>query len=317
MRRSFESSYCLAITGPTASGKTDIAVELAREFPVEIVSMDSAMVYRGMDIGTAKPDRRITDSVPHHLIDVRDPEESYSAGQFAADAREIIREIHARGNLPLLVGGTMLYLRALRDGLADLPGRDPAIRAELDARAEAEGWEILHAELDRLDPAAAARIDPADRQRIQRALEVHAVTGKSLTELQQSRPTPGFSVDSVALMPSDRAELAEAIAGRFDRMVTKGLLDEVRGLRDRPGLRAESQSMRAVGYRQIWAHLDGVYDWEVAREKAIVATRQLAKRQLTWLKGDTRTEWLAGPRYELAERLKARIRPYLKHLTLD
>jgi tRNA dimethylallyltransferase len=298
---------CLAITGPTASGKTELALALAREFPLEIVSMDSAMVYRGMDIGTAKPDRAVRDEVPHHLIDILDPEAAYSAGRFANDATRLVAEIASRGNLPLLVGGTMLYLKALREGIAPLPERDPGIRARIDARAAEEGWAALHAELATIDPEAAARIEPTDRQRIQRALEVHAITGRPLSRLQQTGSAAPVTVEGFALMPRDREALKATIERRFEAMVERGLIEEVRRLRERPGLTASSASMRAVGYRQVWACLDGRWEWPEAARRAIFATRQLAKRQLTWLRSDRRTEPLDAEDPALADRLKRQI----------
>ena len=284
---------CLVITGPTACGKTDLALELAAEFPIEIISMDSAMVYRGMDIGTAKPDAGTRNRVMHHLVDIRDPEENYSAGSFAADTLRLIAGINARGKFALIVGGTMLYLKALRDGIADLPDRDPQVRAAIEARAAEQGWPALHAELARVDARAAARIEPTDRQRIQRALEVWELTGSSLSQLQRQASQPGLDVAAVALVPRDRTRLAATIASRFDRMLGHGLIDEVRRLHERPGLSADCTSMRAVGYRQLWAWLDGEYALEEARERAIIATRQLAKRQLTWLRSDLKSEKLA------------------------
>lgn len=295
---------CLALTGPTACGKTDLALALAAEFPLEIVSMDSAMVYRGMDIGTAKPDVTTRERVPHHLIDVCDPEDAYSAGRFADDAARLIGEINARGRLALVVGGTMLYLRALRDGIAPLPVRDPRVRADIDGRAAAEGWPALHAELAAIDPVAARRIEPGDRQRIQRALEVHAVTGRSLSELQATAPTSGLALPTIALIPDDRAALADRIARRFDAMLAAGLIDEVRRLSARPGLAADSTAMRAVGYRQIRAWLDGHLERDEAVERAVIATRQLAKRQLTWLRSDPEAERIASDDPKRLDRLK-------------
>lgn len=299
---------CLAITGPTASGKTEIALELAEEFPIEILSMDSAMVYRGMDIGTAKPAPELRSRVPHHLIDIRDPEESYSAGRFAADAESIISAINARGRLPLVVGGTMLYLRALREGIAPLPERNPAIRAELDAAAEEIGWSGMHARLGMIDPEAAQGIEPQDRQRIQRALEVHAITGKTLSELQRTLPRPAVDVDCIALVPADRNALAARVASRFATMLEQGFIDEIRRLYQRPGLTADSQSMRAVGYRQLWAWCDGRLSLEEAGERALIATRQLAKRQLTWLRSDRVSELLSPDDPRLGEKLRQRLR---------
>ena len=303
--------HCLAITGPTASGKTELALALAREFPLEIISMDSAMVYRGMDIGTAKPDRAIRAEVRHHLIDILDPEESYSAGRFVADTTRLIEEIASRGRLALIVGGTMLYLKTLRDGIAPLPERDSEVRAAIDARAETQGWPALHAELAKVDPDAAERIEPTDRQRIQRALEVHAITGRSLTVLQQETVTPELVVESLALMPCDRARLVSTIEERFGAMVERGLIDEVRRLRERPGLSADSTSMRAVGYRQTWAYLDGRWDWPETARRAIVATRQLAKRQLTWLRCDARTAQFDAHDPALLKNLGQRVRRHL------
>jgi tRNA dimethylallyltransferase len=278
---------CVCLTGPTACGKTDLALELARTIPLEIVSMDSAMVYCGLEVGTAKPSPDVRRSVPHHLVDILDPSEAYSAGRFARDARAAVAAIAARGSLPLVVGGTLLYLRALREGLASLPRADAAVRAAIDEEARAVGWPALHGRLRAVDPAAAARIAPADRQRIQRALEVHAITGRPLSELQ--RPAPGaaaLEIATVAVVPDDRAALAERIERRFDAMVAAGFVDEVRRLRACGDLAPDLPALRAVGYRQSWAHLDGACDWPEARRRAIVATRRLAKRQLTWLRSD-------------------------------
>jgi tRNA dimethylallyltransferase len=284
-----DSLACVCLTGPTACGKTGLAIELAERYGAEIVSMDSALVYRGMDIGTAKPARDVLERVPHHLIDIREPENAYSAGQFAADALAAISSIVARGRPPLVVGGTLLYLRALRDGFADLPSRDERVRAAIDAEAAERGWPALHAELHAVDPVAAGRIEPADRQRIQRALEVYRLTRKPISALQAAaRAVPQARVLTIAIVPGDRQALARRIAARFDAMLGAGLLDEVSALRERPGLSARSASMRSVGYRQLWAHLDGRGSLAEARERAIVATRQLAKRQMTWLRADER-----------------------------
>ena len=241
---------CLCITGPTACGKTDLALALAlaEEFPLEVVSMDSAMVYRGMDIGTAKPSPDILAGVPHHLVDILEPTESYSAGRFAADAREAVERIRSRGRLPILVGGTLLYLRALRDGLASLPRANPAIRRRLDREAELFGWEGLYRRLEKVDPAVADRISPKDRQRIQRALEVYELTGEPISALQsRERLEPGMPVRAVALVPSDRDRLAERIERRFDAMVEAGFVDEVRALRERGDLDPAMTSMRTIG----------------------------------------------------------------------
>lgn len=284
---------CVCITGPTACGKTDLALALAELYPLEVISMDSAMVYRGMDIGTAKPSPDILAGVPHHLVDILSPAESYSAGRFTADAREAVRGIRSRGRLPVLVGGTLLYLRALRDGLASLPRANPAIRRRLDREAELFGWEGLYRRLEKVDPAVADRISPKDRQRIQRALEVYELTGEPISALQsRERLEPGMPVRAVALVPSDRGRLAERIERRFDAMVEAGFVDEVRALRERGDLDPAMTSMRTIGYRQVWSHLDGDCDWPEARGKAIAATRQLAKRQLTWLRSDKATRQL-------------------------
>ena len=282
------------LTGPTGSGKSDWAIALAERAPVEIVSVDSALVYRGLDIGTAKPARAVRERLPHHLIDICDPADSYSAGRFLADALGWVRDIHARGRVPLLVGGTMLYLRALLRGLAVLPQAAPELRTRIDARAAREGWPALHAELARLDPEAAGRIAPADAQRIQRALEVCYSTGRPISELQRATVSPlaGWPVRVWVLAPAERTRLHERLAQRFAAMMAAGFLDEVRGLRDRGDLSARHPSMRAVGYRQLWAHLEGEYALEEAVARGVAATRQLAKRQLTWLRGEPSGTWL-------------------------
>jgi tRNA dimethylallyltransferase len=273
------------LTGPTGTGKTDFALALAHEFPIEIVSVDSAQVYRGLDIGSAKPTREIRAQVPHHLIDLVEPTESYSAGQFARDAARAVEDIESRGRIPLLVGGTMLYLRALTAGIAELPEGNAAIRADLDAQAAEQGWPALHARLAGIDPEAAARIHPNDAQRIQRALEVHAATGERISTLQ-SRNTSALVRDFriLALMPGDRPRLHAALDERFGRMMAAGFLDEVRTLYQRGDLTDIHPAIRAVGYRQIWAHLAGSYSLEIAVSRAVAATRQLAKRQMTWLR---------------------------------
>ena len=276
---------CLA--GPTAAGKTDVAVELVQRFPFEIISVDSALVYRHMNIGTAKPGADVLSAAPHRLIDIRDPWERYSAGEFCADAHELIANIHARGRLPLLVGGTLLYFRALQQGLAPLPTADQAVRDELDNRAARLGWPALHAELAALDPTAARRIKPTDRQRLQRALEVIQLTGEPLSRLQQvPRPAPDFEFLRVALVPSDRAVLHRRIEARLCAMLDAGFIEEVERLRAMPEMHRECTAMRAVGYRQLWSYLDGEVDRRSAEQNAIVATRRLAKRQLTWLRGE-------------------------------
>jgi tRNA dimethylallyltransferase len=278
----------LVLSGPTGSGKTDWAIALARAAPVEIVSVDSALVYRGLDIGTAKPAAALRATIPHHLVDICEPTDSYSAGRFVADARAAIDAIHARQRVPLLVGGTMLYLRALLVGLASLPQAAPGLRAELDERARLEGWPALHAQLARLDPVAAARIAPADSQRIQRALEVCLSAGRPISELQRATVSPlaGWPVHHWVLVPKDRAVLHERLARRFKAMMAAGFLEEVRALRGRGDLTARHPAMRAVGYRQLWGHLDGEYDLENALRRGVAATRQLAKRQLTWMRSE-------------------------------
>ncbi|MEO8346070.1 MAG: tRNA (adenosine(37)-N6)-dimethylallyltransferase MiaA [Betaproteobacteria bacterium] len=274
--------------GPTASGKSALALRLAERLDGEVVSVDSAQVYRGMDIGTAKPGAADRARVPHHLIDIIDPTQPYSAAAFMRDANECVAEIRARGRTPILCGGTMLYFKALTEGLSALPRADAAVRAELDARASREGWPALHAELARVDPVTAARLAPADAQRIQRALEVHRLSGIPLSAMQGKRAVPpGTNLGPtipIALIPSNRAELHAAIALRFQTMLDAGLIDEVRGLRARYALTPELPSMRCVGYRQCWQFLEGAIDGAKLRELGIAATRQLAKRQLTWLK---------------------------------
>ncbi|HEX5420000.1 MAG TPA: tRNA (adenosine(37)-N6)-dimethylallyltransferase MiaA [Gammaproteobacteria bacterium] len=305
---SAEKPRCFCLTAPTACGKTDLALELARRLPIEIVSVDSAMVYRGMDIGTAKPDAELRAAVPHHLIDVADPAEPYSAGRFLEDARAAIDAIRGRGRMPLLVGGTLLYLRALRQGLASLPKADARLRAELEEEAARRGWPALHGRLTEIDPQAARRIAPNDRQRIQRALEVYELTGRPLTALQSAGARQaGLSVEAIALVPPSRDVLAERIERRFDAMADAGFVTEVRQLRARGDLSMDTPSMRAVGYRQVWGYLAGGYDWPTARAKAITATRQLAKRQMTWLRSEQGLEKLDAFAPNLTEKLLKRI----------
>jgi len=274
------------LMGPTAAGKSAVAMALARHVGGEIVSADSAQVYRGMDIGTAKPDAATRASVPHHVIDVIDPDEAYSAARFRRDALRAIAGIRERGQVPIVAGGTMLYFKALREGLSELPGADPQVRKALDARAALAGWPALHAELARVDAITAARLAPSDAQRIQRALEVHALTGRSLSSLQGARDIADSigPMIAVAIAPGDRAALHATIAKRFDAMLAAGLVDETRRLRDDYGLTHDMPSMRCVGYRQALAYLDGMIDAATLREQGIAATRQLAKRQLTWLR---------------------------------
>jgi tRNA dimethylallyltransferase len=275
------------LMGPTASGKSALAMALARTFDGEIVSVDSAQVYRGMDIGTAKPSQDERARVPHHLIDLRDPTDAYSAAHFVRDAQAAIADIRTRGRLPILAGGTMLYFKALSEGLSQLPMADARVRAEIDAQAAREGWPALHAELARVDPVTAARLAPTDAQRVQRALEVHRLSGQPLSALQgqRQRPAPGLGPTlPIALVPADRARLHRAIADRFETMLASGLVEEVRALRARFALRPEMPAMRCVGYRQAWDFLEGRIDAPGLRERGIAATRQLAKRQLTWLR---------------------------------
>jgi tRNA dimethylallyltransferase len=274
----------LLLLGPTASGKSALAMQLAAEIPLEIVSVDSAHVYRGMDIGTAKPSAADRAAVPHHLIDIRDPSEPYSAADFVRDATVAIREIRERGKLPLLVGGTMLYAKALREGLSDLPSADPQVRARIETEARQLGWPALHTRLAQLDPATAARLKPNDRQRIQRALEVYETAGAPMSELVRKDTAPTLKLSTVALLPADRALLRDRIAQRFDAMLDAGLLEEVRTLHARGDLHPNLPSMRSVGYRQAWRFVEGQCTFNEFREDGITATRQLAKRQMTWLR---------------------------------
>ncbi|MFM1886447.1 MAG: miaA [Pseudomonadota bacterium] len=281
----------VVVTGPTGCGKSALALALAERVPVELVSVDSAQVYRGMDIGTAKPSLAEQSRVPHHLIDLRDPEQSYSAGEFRKDCLAAIEAIEARGRVPVLVGGTMLYLRALFHGLAELPGADPAVRRSIDARALRDGWPALHEQLRQQDPDSAARIHPNDAQRVQRALEIIALTGMGPSALWRAQGDAAAVVLAgrrllvVVLDPEDRAALHGRLAMRLDAMIQHGFTDEVRALQGRAGLTVDSPAMRAVGYRQLWRHCEGHEPLALAREKALHATRQLAKRQLTWLRG--------------------------------
>jgi tRNA dimethylallyltransferase len=275
----------ILLMGPTASGKSALAMRVAERLPVEIVSVDSAQVYRGMDVGTAKPSPEERARVPHHLIDIIDPTQAYSAAAFRADALRLIGEISARGHVPLLVGGTMLYFKALLGGLSDLPSSDPDVRAEIDGEAAARGWPAMHAELAGVDAATAARLAPNDSQRIQRALEVFRVSGRPMSLLiGRTNDAPSFRPIALALVPSERAVLHRRIEARFDAILANGLLEELRALRDRYPLRAELPSMRCVGYRQAWQCIEGALTPAELRDRGIFATRQLAKRQLTWLR---------------------------------
>ena len=288
----FPAWDALALVGPTASGKTAIALALAAEWPIEIISVDSALVYQGMDIGTAKPTLAERQAVVHHLIDIRDPAQSYSAADFARDATALITDIRGRGKLPLLVGGTMLYVKALIEGLDDLPLADPAVRADIEEEAHDRGWPALHAELALVDPPTAQRLPPHDSQRIARALEVWRITGKPLSSFFGTTRVAGPRVALLSLEPQDRKWLHQRIEQRFDAMLKHGLVDEVKALRSRGDLQADLPSMRCVGYRQAWEALNDIEEgtplataMRLMRERGIAASRQLAKRQLTWLRG--------------------------------
>jgi tRNA dimethylallyltransferase len=283
--------------GPTAAGKTGLAIELARRLDAEIISVDSALVYRGLDIGTAKPSPGLRAEIPHHLLDLLDPAEAYSAGRFRRDALAVMEALRSRGRLPILVGGTMLYFRALQRGLAPLPQADPALRAALDEEAKRRGWPALHSELARVDPQAAARIRPGDSQRIQRALEVWRLSGTPLSTLQavQAQPPEGWAFLKIALAPPSREQLHAAIEHRFMDMMAAGFLGEVEGLYARGDLHAGLPAIRAVGYRQLWACLAGEFGLDEAVRRGIVATRRLAKRQMTWLRAEAGLHWLTEP----------------------
>ena len=299
----------IALAGPTASGKTAASMAIAQRFPVEIISVDSALVYRGMDVGTAKPSAAELALVPHHLINIRDPLNAYSAADFVADARQLMSDITARGKLPLLVGGTMLYFKALRDGLDDMPHANTEIRAGIDAQAAAMGWPAMHAELAGVDPVTAARLNPADSQRISRALEVYRISGQPMSTFHTTKSGASDAGETgagaqksrqdsntvmIALEPLNRAWLHERIAQRFDAMLTEGLIDEVNTLRARGDLHAELPSMRCVGYRQVWEALEGAWPVDQLRERGIAATRQLAKRQMTWLRSTPQRRMVAS-----------------------
>jgi len=282
------TTKAVLLMGPTASGKTDIAISLCKRFPCDIISVDSALVYRGMDIGTAKPDAETLRRAPHQLIDIRDPEESYSAGDFVRDARTAIDASIANGRIPLLVGGTMMYFRALTEGIAELPAANSDIRAQIDQEADDKGWPAMHAELEQVDPVLAARLNPNDSQRIQRALEVFRVSGKPLGDWQRDAVADTGDIEflKVALKIEPRERLHARIEQRLDQMIASGFEDEMRVLRARPKLLKDSSAMRSVGYRQFWKYLDGDYSREEARDRALFATRQLAKRQITWLRSE-------------------------------
>lgn len=299
--------------GPTASGKTALALELARRFPVELISVDSALVFKDMDIGTAKPDKETLAAFPHRLVDLISPEEAYSAARFRKEALAAMAEIRAAGKVPLLVGGTLLYFKALLEGLADLPQADPAIRAQLDAEAAAKGWPALHAELARLDPETAARLHPTDAQRLQRALEICRLTGRPMSELLAAGQdgAPPYRFLSLSLLPSERSVLHERIARRFQEMLLGGLVEEVERLRRRYDLKPELPSMRCVGYRQVWEWMEGRYSRQELTNRGIFATRQLAKRQITWLTNSIPGEIFDCLTADLNERITRRVGDFL------
>lgn len=292
------------LMGPTAAGKTDLAIELTKVLPCELISVDSALVYRGMDIGTAKPSKALLDTYPHRLIDILDPSQSYSAADFRTDALQAMAEITARGKIPLLVGGTMLYFKALLEGLADMPAADAEIRAQIEAQAASQGWQALHDELASIDPVSAARIHPNDPQRLVRALEVFRASGMSMTAHREQQSAQSaqasasgrhqlpYTVANLAIAPTDRKVLHDRIAVRFRQMLDEGFVEEVVALRSRGDLHSNLPSIRAVGYRQVWDHLDGRLTREEMQERGIIATRQLAKRQFTWLRSWQDLHWL-------------------------
>ena len=304
----------ILLMGPTASGKTAAALELARHFPIELISVDSAQVFVDMNVGTAKPDAATLAAFPHHLIDLITPEEAYSAARFRNDALACMADIVRRGRIPLLVGGTMLYYKALLEGLAELPAADPAIRAEIDALAATHGWPAVHAELARVDPETARRLHPTDSQRLQRALEIYRLSGIPMSALlaQGEKQTPAYDYLALGLLPSDRAVLHTRIAARFDEMLAQGLEDEVSALRQRYRLSLELPSMRCVGYRQVWEAQDGRIPRGELRDRGIYATRQLAKRQLTWMKNTLRPELFDSLSTDVLDRLSARVSTFLE-----
>ncbi|MEE8119049.1 MAG: tRNA (adenosine(37)-N6)-dimethylallyltransferase MiaA [Gammaproteobacteria bacterium] len=306
-------SPAIFLMGPTASGKTDAAVFLSHHFPLEIISVDSAMIYRGMDIGTAKPGRVIQQRTPHRLVDILEPHESYSAARFREDAMREMADIKERGKVPLLVGGTMLYFRALEHGLADMPGADPTVRAKLSSRMKDKGLSALHAELADIDPAAASRIDVNDAQRIQRALEVYYLTGKTLTahHAQSADADFPFHLLKLVLAPTEREVLHARIEARFNIMLENGFLDEVRRLKNIVGVHAALPAMRAVGYRQAWGHLEGNYGVEEMRRRGVVATRRYAKRQLTWMRGEPGVTWVDAGKPDYQQRISRLVGNFL------
>ena len=300
------------LMGPTASGKTDLALAINETFETEIISVDSAMVYRGMDIGTAKPSPEILSRFPHHLIDICEPTERYSAGRFRDDALELIQDIHTRGKIPLLVGGTGLYFRSLEQGISAVPPADPAIREEIEQQAQKQGWGALHQRLAEIDPESAQRIHPNDPQRIQRALEVYEITGKTLSEYfssgrEQALP---FHINKLVISPQERSTLHSCIEQRFLAMLDSGFIEEVRDLHGRPELKPDLPAMRLVGYRQAWRYLDGEISHAEMQEQSIIATRQLAKRQMTWLRSEKNAQWFRGNQENIRENV-------LKFLSAD
>lgn len=303
----------ILLMGPTASGKTGLAMELTERFPVELISVDSAQVFRDMDVGTAKPDRETLERYPHRLIDLISPEEAYSAARFREDALGAMAEITAAGRVPLLVGGTMLYYRTLLEGLADLPQADADLRAAIDAEAAKKGWPALHAELAQVDPVTAARLHPTDSQRLQRAIEVFRLSGRPMAELlaESQAQRPSYDFLSIGLLPSDRAVLHERIAQRFDAMLAAGLEDEVTMLRKRYDLHLGLPSMRCVGYRQVWEAQDGIIPLKEMRDRGVFATRQLAKRQITWLTNSLEAEAFDCLDPRLSARVTERVAAFL------
>ena len=309
------SRTAVCLMGPTASGKTDIAISLCKRFPFEIISVDSALVYRGMDIGTAKPDAATLERFVHRLIDIREPEEPYSAGEFVRDAMQAMEACFETGRIPLLAGGTMMYFRALTRGIAQLPPADAGIRRDIETEAQKSGWPALHAELARVDPKTAARLNPNDSQRIQRALEVAQLSGTTLSELQERSQADNEDRDiefvRIALRPEPRAVLHERIEQRLNIMINNGFMDEVNVLRERRQLTRDAPSMRSVGYRQFWSHALGEYSFEEARYKTLVATRQMAKRQLTWLRSETSLKIFDPLEADVIDAISAFLIPFL------
>ena len=307
------TTTAVCLMGPTASGKTELAISLCKRFPLDVISVDSALVYRGMDVGTAKPNAATLERVPHRLIDIRDPDEPYSAGDFVRDAREAMDAIVARGRTPLLVGGTMMYFRALTEGLADLPSADEDIRAQIDADAAEQGWPALHRRLVEIDPESAERINPNDSQRIQRALEVYLSSGSPLSEWHRAagEQTSDCRYLKFGLLIEPRSVLHARIEARLDAMLQAGFLDELKELMQRPGIDRHGPAMRSVGYRQFWAYLEGECELDEARQKALAATRQLAKRQHTWLRSESELRLINPLETDAIDAISAFLRPEL------